>query len=128
MKIKVKRDADSVFVGTIKATVGMTFESGVKITKVNEKSISLEGSDWSDKLTDYTIWYTEAIAYGFEKIESHEFELIAAKERKFKEGEWWYHQKGDDVYPNIIEDPIMKAGWEFAKSVQTLRDLALKNL
>lgn len=130
MKIRVIRDTDSSYIGTIDAAVGMPIKDERVITKVNSKSIVVENRESSDKLLqgEASIWYTDAIKYGFDKIESCALEYEAAKRRKFTEGEWWYEQRGEFVEPHILQHPTVKAGWEFAKATTALRELALRGL
>ena len=130
MKLRVIADSDTRYLGSIEARIGMTITDDRKITKVNTKSIVVEGKQAYSKenLTDASVWYMDAIRYGFEEKLSIVIEGMAAKERRFKEGEWWYVEKCDFVDPLILQNHIVKAGWELAKAVQTLRELALKGL
>lgn len=131
MKLRVIRDTDTSYVGMIEATPGMPIKGGRKIEKVNNKSIlvrSIEVDDYLEKLEDASIWYTDAIKFCFDAIESDLLEHEAAKRREFSEGESWYEQKGEFVNSKILENTRVKAGYEFARATAILRELALKGL
>jgi len=128
MKLRVIKDSDTSYIGTIEARVGLPTKDGKVIAKVNTKSVIVEGRDSTDKVTDASVWYTDAVKYGFDEIESTVLEHEAAKKRQFSEGEWWYEQRGEFVEPHVLQNSRVKAGYEFAKATAMLRELALKGL
>lgn len=133
MKLRVIRDTNSEYLTSIDAEAGMLLKDGRAIAKANSKSIVVTGVDGESegaKLLEAAVWYSDAVEgnYGIEKVEGHELEMQAAKARKFAEGEWWYNHRGDFVSLHTLQNPCVRAGWEFAKSTSVLRNLILKGL
>lgn len=128
MLVNVIRDTDSVYIGTMQAFKGMKIKNGAEIIKVNERSVIVSSRHSDEKITEASVWYTDAVLYGFDEIETHILEYKAAKRRQFAEGEWWFEQKGDFVDEDILQNTIVKAGYEFAKATNALRELVLKGL
>ena len=128
MQLRVIQDSDRTGIGRIAALVGMELANGYKIVKVNDKSAIAEHDGHSEKFFDPTsIFYTEAIAWGFpEKAGVNErAENLAAFVRRFERGIEAYRkfQEYGRVVP--LNEPLEKAGYDFAKDVQVLRKSAI---
>ena len=106
----------------------MELANGYKVVKVNDKSAIAKHDGHIEKFFDPTsIFYTEAIAWGFSEKAGVDgrAENLAASVRKFNRGIEAYQkfQEYGCVVP--LNDPLEKAGYDFAKDVQVLRKSAI---
>ncbi len=128
MQLMVIQDSDRLGIGRIAAQVGMELANGYKVVKVNDKSAIAEYDGHSEKFFDPTsIFYTEAKSWGFlgKAGLDGRAENLAASVRKFERGIEAYQkfQEYGRVLP--LNDPLEKAGYDFAKDVQVLRKSAI---
>ena len=125
---RVFQDSDRLKIGNLDAQVGMELANGYKIVKVNSKSAIAKRDNHTEKFFDPTsIFYTEAIAWGFSGKAGidGQAENLAAKVRNFERGIEAYQkfQEYGCVLP--LNEPLEKAGYDFAKDVQVLRKSAI---
>ncbi len=115
-------------IGEIEAQAGMELANGCKVVKVNDKSVIAEHDGHSEKFFDPTsIFYTEAKSWGFSAKAGvdRRAENLAASVRKFNRGIEAYQKFQEYGYTLPLNDPLEKAGYDFAKVVQEMREAAI---
>ena len=108
----------------------MELANGYKIVKVNGKSVIAERDNHTEKFFHPTsIFYTEAVNWGFAGKAGVDgrAEGLAAVVRKFNRGEEAYRKFQEYGGTLSLNDPLEKAGYDFAKKVEVKRQLAISN-